>query len=267
MKQLTILCTFAFLFILHASAQQDTAAATDTAGPVIQPPVPGAAVSSRLPVKGDIGFTFNLIGFIDTISIGSFKDYIGNDFFLARYYFSEKTAFRMGMGFNLFNEKWSLVDSIGASQVARDSSFKRTDFYLTPGIEKHFASGKNLDPYLASSISVGKIGRTKIRDMVTTTDTTGKTTSDYTFEMDGGYLIGLNIIAGFNYFFSEKFSIGAEYGLGVNSSRLGGDWNEVLIDTPPSGSPTVKRQVGSFSINSTKVKMNSAAGIMVSYFF
>lgn len=222
---------------------------------------------TRLPQKGDLGFTFNFIGFLDTISIGSFKDHIGNDAILTRYYIDDHSAIRLGLGFNLTNEKNSRVDSAGSAQVSRDSTYKRTDFYFSPGYEKHFKSGKNLDPYLASAISIGKIGRTKVRDIVTTTDTTGKSVSDITFDMDGGYSVGLNLIAGFNYFFSEKISIGAEYGFGVNTARYGGDWTKVTIDTPASGSQTVKREVGSQSVNSTQFKMNSNAGIMLSFFF
>lgn len=249
------------------SAQQDTLSTGVAAEKTVNPEKAGREISARLPQEGDIGFTFNFIGFLDTISIGSFKDHIGNDFLLLRYYLNDNSALRMGFGINLLNEKWSWVDSVGSSQVARDSSFKRADVYFSPGYEKHFSSGKNLDPYLASTISLGKIGRTKIRDIITTTDTTGVGISDFTFDMDGGYSIGINLIAGFNYFFSEKISIGAEYGFGINSARYGGDWTKVTINTPASGSQTVKREVGSESVNSTKFKMNSTAGIMLSYFF
>lgn len=222
---------------------------------------------TRLPRGGDVGFTFNFIGFLDTISIGSFKDHIGNDALLMRYYLDDRSALRWGFGFNSDNEKVSRVDSVGSSQVDSSITYKRTDFFISPGYEKHFISGKNLDPYLASVVSIGKIGRTKVRSMVTATDTTGKSLSDITFDMDGGYSIGINLIAGFNYFFSEKISIGAEYGFGINTSRYGGDWTLVIIDTPASGSQTVKRQVGSQSVSATKFKMNSNAGIMLSYFF
>lgn len=224
-------------------------------------------ILTRLPQGGDIGFTFNFIGFLDTISIGSFKDHIGNDVLLMRYYLDDRSALRWGLGFNLNNEKVSRVDSIGSAQVDSSLSYKRTDFFFSPGYEKHFVSGKNLDPYLASVVSIGKIGRTKMRSMITVTDTTGESLSDVTFDMDGGYSIGINLIAGFNYFFSEKISIGAEYGFGINTARYGGDWTLVTIDTPASGSQSVKREVGSQSMNITKFKMNSNAGIMLSYFF
>jgi hypothetical protein len=257
---------FFFLLIFPGSgifAQQDSISRRDTL-----PPVDKEIYNNpRLPKQGNTGFSFNFIGFLDTISIGSFKDHIGNEAIMARYYIADNSAIRLGLGFNLDNERISRVDSVGSAQVSRDSTYKRTDFFFSPGFEKHFASGKNLDPYLASAISIGKIGRTKVRDIVTTTDTTGKSLSDITFDMDGGYLVGINLIAGFNYFFSEKISIGAEYGFGVNTARYGGDWTKVTIDTPASGSQTVKREVGSQSVNSTQFRMNSNAGIMLSYFF
>ena len=253
--------------ILVVSAQHDSLNQTDSAVKNKTDNVEKKCCESRLPQQSEIGFTFNFIGFLDTISIGSFKDHIGNDAILMRYYLKDDLALRLGAGFNLNNQKISRVDSVGSAQVDSSATYHRTDIYFSPGVEKHFISGKNIDPYIASTITAGKIGRTKIREIITTTDTTGKSKNDVTIDFEGGYVIGLNFITGFNYFFSEKFSIGAEYGLGINSSRYGGDWTEVTIITPSSGSQSVKREVGSMSVSSTKIKMNSNVGIMLSYFF
>ena len=257
---------FLFLSAPVAFSQQDSAAATE-----IKPSVNQEIkiISERKPQKGGVGFTMNLIGFLDTISIGSFKDHIGNDFFLMRYYLQNNAALRLGLGLNLNNQKWSWVDSLGSppAQVSRDSSYKRTDFYFSPGYEKHFLSGKNLDPYLAAALQIGKIGRTKITDKTLTVDTNGTSTIDINYNKEGGYLFGLNLIAGFNFFFSEKIALGAEYGFGVNTSRYGGDWNKSTVTKPANGTPSSKREVGSESVNSTKMKMNSMAGIMLSFYF
>lgn len=230
-----------------------------------------SATSTRLPARGNFGFTFNFLGFLDTISVGSFKDFIGNEVLLARYYLEDNRALRLGSGINLINGKASRVDSAtssaGAALIDSNYTAKRTDVYLSPGYEFHMKSGKNLDPYFAALVTMGKIGRSKERLLITTTDTIGTSVTDITYDQDGGFELGLNFIAGVNYFIAEKLSIGAEYGFGVSNSRLGGDWNRVTIDTPSSGSQIVKNERGSLSTSVTRIKMNSNAGIMLSYYF
>lgn len=220
------------------------------------------------PLKKDIGFSFNLTGLINNIALSSMTDNNGNDAIILRQYINDDLAFRLGLGFAVTSDKWSTVDSVGSSLVEWDSTFKKVDFYVAPGVEKHFLSATRLDPYVGMDIRLGKLGKSTMSSDKAKTDTSGTGTLEIDGTLAGGIFMGLNFIAGFNYFFSHKICIGAEYSWGFMTSSNGGDWRTTIIDTPATAPVSnTTNTVGSDIRSTTGFAFGSTAGVTLSYFF
>jgi len=220
------------------------------------------------PVKKDIGFSFNLTGLINNMALSSMTDNSGNDAIILRQYIDDDLAFRLGLGIKVNSGKWSTVDSVGSTLVEWDSTFKKVDFYIAPGIEKHFLSAARLDPFVGMDIRLGKLGKSTMSSDRATTDTLGTGTLEIDGTLAGGISMGLNFVAGFNYFFSHKICIGAEYSWGFMTNSNGGDWRTTIIDTPADAPvSTTTNTVGSNIQSTTGFAFGSTAGITLSYFF
>jgi hypothetical protein len=221
---------------------------------------------------GDWGVVLNLTGLINNISIGNLTDVNNNNTILVKHHLTNDKVLRFGLGLKTISNNWSSEDSISLSSGNRalqqiDSTEKRFDFSIAVGMEKHLGNTKRLDPYLAGEMVIGRIGSTKIDAGTDITDVTGTQKIQRIIQQDGGFTFGLNAIAGFNYFFSERISIGAEVNMGYLYSSVGGDQSESLVDTPVSGS-----QVTSFTSSKSKSStkgfgVSSTAGLMLSFFF
>lgn len=220
---------------------------------------------------GDWGFVLNLTGLIDNINIGNLSDANNNNAILAKHHLTYDKVLRLGLGLRSVSNNWFNQDSInvtaGRALQVIDSTEKRFDFSISLGFEKHLGTTKRLDPYIGGELSIGRIGATKINTNTDITDATGTRTIQRIIQRDGGANFSLNAIAGFNYFFAERISIGAEFSLGYLYSAVGGDESESLVDTPVSGS-----QVSTFIDRKAKTSskgfdVNSTAGLMLSFFF
>ncbi len=221
---------------------------------------------------GDWGFVLNLTGLIDNISIGNVSDGNNNNAILAKHHLTDDKVLRLGLGLRSINNNTFTADSISIGSGNRalqeyDSTETRFDFSISGGIEKHLGTTRRLDPFVGGELSIGRIGATKIDANTDITDITGTRNISHIIQTDGGFNFGLNAIAGFNYFFAERISIGAEFSLGYMYSSVGGDRSESLVDTPISGS-----QISDFSESKSKTsgkgfEVNSTAGLMLSFFF
>lgn len=220
---------------------------------------------------GDWGFVLNLTGLIDNINIGNLSDANNNNAILAKHHLADDKVLRLGLGLRSINNNWFNQDSInitaGRALQVVDSTEKRFDFSISLGFEKHLGTTRRLDPYVGGELAIGRIGATKINTNTDITDATGTRTIQRIIQRDGGANFSLSAIAGFNYFFAERISIGAEFSLGYLYSSVGGDESESLVDTPVSGS-----QVSTFIDRKSKASnkgfdINSTAGLMLSFFF
>ncbi|HRH53674.1 MAG TPA: hypothetical protein PLN38_10145, partial [Chitinophagales bacterium] len=80
----------------------------------------------------------------------------------------------------------------------------------------------------------------------------------------GGIGLGLNLLGGFNYFFSDNISIGGEVGLGFNMVNMGGSWTSDYVYEFTSNNTTTTTEVNSVGEYKNKVSgvnVNSYGGI------
>ncbi|MDX2248215.1 MAG: hypothetical protein SF052_15630 [Bacteroidia bacterium] len=190
------------------------------------------------PVAKDISLGFRITGLGNV----AFEEW-GTDAFefpqvMGRYYLSDRVAVRARLGVGLTNVTSSfdrsVIDTENFGQPVRiDSSINSTvsafSVSFAPGVEYHLLSdAAKLDPYVAAEIPFALLGtnRTDLDLDVVRTDAAGtrlyREDVNIKTDVDGGISAGLNLIGGFNYFFSPKFAIGAEYSLGFGYTKNGG---------------------------------------------
>lgn len=220
-----------------------------------------------LPVQKDMGLTMDVTGLVQNLALNSLDDPNGNSALLFRYYTKDDRAFRLGFGFNTISHRTNRVDSVGQAEVDFDSTWARTEVYIAPGIEKHFVGSRRLDPYVGASVLLGLTGKTTMAINTSTSDTLGTSTVKTDRERAGGSVFGLTFTGGFNYFVSKRLAIGAEYNFGFYNRRTGGDFSDVTVTTPVSGSGTVSRSTGSDLVRNSGFQVNATGGVTLSWFF
>ena len=251
MKKITITLTLILVSIITVKAQQDSLKSRD----------------------GDWGFVLNLTGLIDNISLGNVTDGNNNNSILAKHHLTNDKVLRVGFGIKTISNNWLLEDSITVVSTGNralqtiDSTESRFDFSVSVGYEKHLGTTRRLDPFIGAEMVIGRIGGTKIDASTDITDVTGTEKIQDITQIDGGFNFGLNFIAGFNYFFAERISIGAEINLGYLYSSTGGDMSHSRNITPVSG-----QEINDFSDSKNKssskgFNVNSTGGLMLSFFF
>lgn len=197
-----------------------------------------AQEDTLLPLKGYIGTSLSIQGLVANLSLSNLTNPLNNNIILLRYYPTEKNTYRLGIGVNTLSSKVSTSDSIASQLVQFDSTYKRNDFSLSIGVEKHLRNTKRLDPYVGGEIQTAFLGREKIDVQTKVSDITGTATTQKIIQSDGGQAYGIVAILGFNYFFANKISIGAELKMGYQWETYGGNIAESIINTPVNGQTT-----------------------------
>jgi len=88
-------------------------------------------------------------------------------------------------------------------------------------------------------------------------------------DMPGGLGINAGIFAGFNYFFSDNFAIGAEYTLGTSYLMTGGVVTENYQLTVTPNGPVIPKTTTSYIETNTdlNVKLRATGGVNISVFW
>jgi len=122
-----------------------------------------------------------------------------------RMFASDRSAYRMGFAASLRSEE-------------PQSDLKRSyfEFNIRPGYEKHFAGTERLSPYVAAELDIA-IKKSKVTNEPggTFTEINGAW-SDNGLER-GFTRIGVNVIAGTDFYFAKHFYVGTEFGFGLQS--------------------------------------------------
>lgn len=219
------------------------------------------------PAEGDFGVVFNISGLISNIGLSPTQDPFGNDLILGRAYVKDNHVVRLGIGVKSFDNKISLIDSVGSAERTLDSTYKKFNFYISPGYEYHFKGLARLDPYIGANLNFGLLGKTNSIINESLKDTTGVNKTEISYQSEGGFMFGVSALVGFNYFVAQNLALGAEYGLGFYSSREGGDWERVTVITPVSGNNVSRREVGTQRSSITGFNMSGNLSINLSYYF
>lgn len=168
------------------------------------------------PVAGDMALTFGIT--INNTEIGGMPVPAWNAFsrgnlITAKKYIQDDVAIRAGIALHRNSRSFSGdVDSIPGQQwTATAYEYRASDreYFLVPGIEKHFSSSNIFDVYTAGDLFLG-FGRNKSITSETNTDSqTNSTTRTTPYTIVGlGGVIGVNVFV-----LDLPLSVGVEYGL------------------------------------------------------
>jgi hypothetical protein len=240
------------------------------------------------PEAGSIGFGFRINGIANTAlsnwtntglagetivdPLGllgaptSVNSLVPQEMFFGRYYISSGLAVRVGLGINSMSMNWTSVDTVVATPTTTNTKTSAFSFGINAGIEKHFASAASkLDPYAGAQISFASIGSVKQSSDVAVGGTT-PFSSKIENVLPGGSHFGLDLLAGFNYFFTDNFALGAEFSWGYHTTKMGGDYTSTITSTN-AGVTTTTTGTGSSTISKGGLRVGSTAGVNASIFF
>ena len=150
----------------------------------------------------------------------------------ARYFLSEGMAVRVQFAF--LSDKNTITVNEKADGSGADGEIKQSNsqFVFRPGIEKHFAGTAKLAPYVGAEINLTMAGAKEEWDQAAFDDLGGfyYYEKGTTAEVKGtwyngnetwsaGTTIGLNLVAGADFFVWDNLYLGAELGWGFNSFK------------------------------------------------
>jgi len=227
----------------------------------------------RKPETGDWGIGFRLTG-IDNISFSANSGAFGTTFLDVRKVLNDRLALRVGFGVDLNSAKSTISksDTTGGTTTTRvdEAELSQTTLYLAPGLEYHFEGSDKIDGYIGAAIPFGFASDEKDFTSVAVNGSSFSSLNETTITTPGGMIFGLQGFLGFNYFFSEKFAIGAEYGLGLNYSARSGDATRETNQSITTGGTTTtlsSKDTSTIKSSELSVDVNSTAGIGVLVFF
>lgn len=223
--------------------------------------------SALFPQPGDWGVLVNVNGLVGNITANPRPDLLGNSSLVLRYTHSPRVTFRLGLAPQITRNRVLSTDSVNTTLVEFDSTTTRSQFSLRPGVEFHLKGSKRIDPYVAVDAELGLVGQLSIGSVTDVTDTTGTSRTIRTITEDGGYTLGARLSFGANYFVTQNFFLGMEYGLGVNSLITGGDRQDVVQIEPVSGANTTIRDLSSARSSNLNFAVDPTVQITIGYFF
>lgn len=216
-------------------------------------------------VKGDKGFTFGASG-INAIGVNTSPSSTNSLMF--KYLFADDMAARVGIMFGRTGT--NKVDTLtpGVKTTTTDGN---SNWSLSLGVQKSFGSNAKLVPFVGADLLVGgtNMGTNEVKKEVTaTTGGTVGDTQDSKKTYGSKFIFGLVPVVGFDYFFTDHFAFGAEFGYGYKYSS-NKEESTVVTNTGTSFGIAGSTTTGSgTSTNSTSTLGTTGTGtISVSVYF
>lgn len=173
------------------------------------------------PVAGNVTLEANVNLLGGTVNLNNSLNQIK-----ARYFLSDDMAIRFGLGLSMNTDK---------NVMNGDSSWtetKTSSWSVSPGIEKHFAGTDRLSPYAGLDITIGSTNYKGESNDITFTNFGGGTTSTTTTTASWEGLsstmpgasranstLGVNLVAGCDFYFAKRIFLGYEIGFGFWSTK------------------------------------------------
>ena len=163
------------------------------------------------PTAGDVATEFGVTGGILNTDV---KLANSDAFFKARYFSTDKLAYRASFSLNTNSDKKDTNPGSNATGKTVDSS---SNFLIGFGLEKHFTGTDRLSPYIGGELLLGF-------DSKKNTDETNNTNGDYTKTVTkgpNGFGFGARGVFGADYYFAKKVFLGVEAGLQLMYTSTG----------------------------------------------
>ncbi len=249
-----------------------------------------SASAQNFPEAGTSGLGFNVTG-LSNVMFGNFgstalsgaeisdpafvlggypltlNNLIPQNTLMYKRYYDNNLASRFTLGINSISNKTFMGDSTGLPLEYSETEEKVSGltFGIGAGLEKHMeTSASKVDPFLGAEIMFAMFTGV---DYSSTSDVTGDGYSS-SFTQDvvypGGIGFALNLLGGFNYFFSDYISIGGEVGLGFGMMNSGGEWtsdSEYSFTSGGTTTTTLTSDRGEYKNSVSGINVNSYGGV------
>lgn len=205
---------------------------------------------AQRPAAGDVGFTFGIRGLAD---LGAKAKTSQARSLLFRYYLADDMAVRLGA-------RLAMESSTATDDQTTTSGFLYTDkvnsseIAIAVGIQKSLGSHDRLEPYVGADLSIGMSGsgysnRTEVTDATRAGGTVGDF-AEMVVKNGSGLMFGITPLIGFNFFFTENFAFGAEFGwgLGINSQGSGTSTTTVKVGSNETSTEVETGKLSEMSI-------------------
>ena len=142
---------------------------------------------------------------------------IGLNYLKARYNLGDGIVVRIGVDIRTHSEKSEPINEFDPD-ITDEQKMSYSQFGLYPGIEKHFGNLERLSPYVGAQIGfVTKSSKSSYTD--NNADATTESKGAWLNGSNRGYTsIGLNLLAGVDFYFTRNLYLGTEIGFGFNST-------------------------------------------------
>lgn len=248
------------------------------------------AIAQGTPEGGTSSLTFNITGLAD-VAIGNFgnslledqpvpdpllilgeitvEDLVPQNMLMYKKYYDNEWASRLGFGINSVSSKNISGDSTGFDLGYATTETKLSAFSvgLSLGIEKHMGGSGKVDPYLGVELNLAYLGKINFNQTTDYSDTTVAVTTEFDASYKGGLGFGVNLLGGFDYFFSENISIGGEAGIGFSSVSVGGDYESTTTSASTPGTTTTFTDDGTVKSSQSGIGVNSYGGVTLSIYW
>jgi hypothetical protein len=205
------------------------------------------------PVAGNVTLEANVNLLGGTVNLNNSLNQVK-----VRYFLADDMAIRFGLGLGMNTDK-NVMN--GDSSWTED---KMTSWSISPGIEKHFAGTDRLSPYAGLDITIGgtnyegesnDITVTGSGSSTTTTTTTGTYEGMTSSGTRANSTLGINLLAGCDFYFAKRIYLGYEIGLGFWSTK-DKEFSSSSTTTVVSGSTTTTTTVDMNSDDNEGMKMS-----------
>lgn len=153
---------------------------------------------------------------------------IGIDGIRFRMFNSESSAIRVGFSLNGTKTTKVMSQPVEVSETVTTPELYSTEntfgFSIRPGYEKHFAGTDRLSPYVGAELIFAMTSKKYTEEYHTGNtpenfDEPDKFATWTAERKDGTTTIGLNAVAGADFYFTDNFYLGVEIGLGFQSVK------------------------------------------------
>lgn len=186
----------------------------------------GVAAFAQKPAAGDktVEFNLNFQTGGGAVNYGNAANALGSPELRFRYFMADDMAVRLKVGIGSSATSTKTSANVGGTDITNTNKVSSGfAFSIAPGIEKHFAGTDKLSPFVGAELPIAFIGSaTNENDKADLGGTIADNNSSKTVT-GSRFAIGLNLVLGSDYYFTDAVYLGVEGGLGIFNITSTGD--------------------------------------------
>lgn len=213
--------------------------------------------------KGNFGFSFG----VENLSVNLKNSPTGT--LGIRYLLNEKYMLRGA--FKYSNKKTKTKSDTTGNGIDTTLLTKQNSWGIAFGFQRSLGKLKRLDPYAGAELFYGQSDGTFDYSTEVVSPQNPNTFGDFlklsTADYGKGSFFGVKLIAGFQYYFADHFSFGAEFGYGYGQKTSKNGTTTLSIEGSTFGTPGTTYTTNSARIEESGFQSLSTGTVMISVYF